>query len=342
MLIIIIYHLFQHSIVLAPNDPVLSNIIAPSLSALHIGVICFVLISGYWGIKFSLRSFVKLVVQCSFYAIFIYSVYIIINPEMFSIKDLISSLYQWWYIRIYLCLYLLTPIINIPLRTKSSQKKLFFIAILGIISIGFGLITPSLQDGKNPLNFVLIYYIGNFLRNDLKINVKFNVLKILVLYVLVNFFLISFMIVAHNYFPLISRILVKLFYPYNSIGLILVSCLFFLFFIKIKVKSRLINWIATSTLPVYLLHETKYSRQYLYQLITKLQDIIKDHVLYVVVLIFLAIVILFVCVLIDKLVSPLINRVGEVLINSGFLVKGSKKIDVLLACDVDNASAKKV
>ena len=174
MFIIVIYHFLAYSVI--PNSPELNYITQPLITVLHIGVVCFVLISGYWGIKFSLKGFTKLFLYCSFYSILIYAVAVILNPELFSIALSIKSIIpdQWWFIPVYLCLFLIAPIINIPLNTKSYQTKLFFIIILGIISFGFGLLVPSLSTGKNPLNFVLIYYIGNYFRTELVLPKKIN------------------------------------------------------------------------------------------------------------------------------------------------------------------------
>jgi surface polysaccharide O-acyltransferase-like enzyme len=215
MLIIVIYHFLIHSII--PNSPELNYITKPLITVLHIGVICFVLISGYWGIKFSLKSFTKIFFYCSFYSILIYLFGVLLNPELFSIKNSIKSLFpiQWWFIPVYLCLFLLTPIINTQLKTANKSTKIFTIILLIIISFGFGQFVPSLSGGKNPINFILIYYLGNYLRTELN-TYKLNIKKIIFLYLGCNIILFTIIFLAEIFFPDANKIIHRLFFPYNK------------------------------------------------------------------------------------------------------------------------------
>ena len=47
-------------------------------------------------------------------------------------------------------------------------------------------------------------------------------------------------------------------HPYCSPVLICMASFLFLFFTKIQIKCSVINWIASSTLAIYLLHENRY------------------------------------------------------------------------------------
>lgn len=329
MLFIVIYHFFLHAI--QPNNPDLADLMKPILAVLHIGVICFVLISGYWGIKFSLKGFFKLFIQCSFYSIILYLFHITISPESFDIKYFIKSIFpfQWWFIQIYLCLYLLSPIINIPLTTTSSQKKLIYIALLGVISFGLGQFVPSLSDGKNPINFVFIYYIGNFIRYNLKLSWRLNTKKLCLMYVTFNL-LLFFSLLVLSEFAFIRNALFRLSYPYNSIGLIVNAVLFFLVFYKLSITSKFINWLAASTLPVYLLHESPYLGKYIYEFVNRMQHWIEAPIIFILAILALAISIFFVCVLIDKLVNPVIKIIENTLFNAKLFTRLNSKMELIL------------
>ncbi|MCB9202152.1 MAG: acyltransferase [Flavobacteriales bacterium] len=326
MLIIVIYHFILHSI--APNNPNLYYITRPLSTVLHIGVICFVLISGYWGIKFSLKGFVKLFLYCSFYSILIYAVGVILNPDLFSVRNVITSLIlkQWWFIPVYLSLFLLAPIINIPLKNKNRQTKIVFILILLIISFGFGQYVPSLSDGKNPLNFVLIYYIGNFLRTEVNVNIK----KILLVYMLCTIILFVAMLLSDLYIPMVGELLVRFFYPYNSIGLIINSILFFLIFTQLKFNSKYVNWFASSALAVYLVHENDYLSSYLYDFVHQLQSYVESPILFILSVVILAMIVYCIIAIIDKLLSPIFQFMINQIIDSKPFSKVDKKVNNLL------------
>jgi|WetSurMetagenome_2_1015567.scaffolds.fasta_scaffold00406_26 surface polysaccharide O-acyltransferase-like enzyme len=325
MFYIVTYHFIVYAI--KPGSPGLDYLMNPLTNVLHIGVICFVLISGYWGIKFSLKSFTKLFIQCSFYSILIYLTFSLINPEQYNLKDLIQSVlpFQWWYIQIYLCFYLLTPVINIPLKTNSVQKKVVYIVILGIVSFVFGQFIPGLSDGKNCVNFIFIYYIGDYLRTCLKLKPK----RILLYYVIFNLVLFfCSMLFQKNTQP--GNLLYRFIFPYNSVGLIFNAILLFLFFSKLTIKSKTINWIAASMLPVYMIHENHFLSRYLYGAIANIKDSLPNPLVLILSLFLLAIIVISVCVVIDKLLSPFYKLIENAVINSKYFEKLNSKIEQIL------------
>jgi surface polysaccharide O-acyltransferase-like enzyme len=325
MLYIVVYHFIVYAI--KPGSPELDYLMNPITNSLHIGVICFVLISGYWGIKFSLKGFVRLFLQCSFYSILIYSVFSIINPEQYSLKVLLQSIlpFQWWFIQIYLCFYLLAPVINIPLKNSSSQKKLLYIVILGIVSFVFGQFIPGLSDGKNCINFIFIYYIGDYIRTCIKSKPK----RVLLYYIGLNIlFLCCYMLFRFG--SLAGDLFYRFIFPYNSLGLIFNATLLFLFFSKLTLKSKIINWIAASILPVYMMHENHYLSSYLYSAIANIKDSISDPWVLIPALIFLAVLVILVCVLIDKVLSPVYKLIVKAIINSEYFEKLNSKIEQIL------------
>ncbi|MET0299012.1 MAG: acyltransferase [Flavitalea sp.] len=326
MLIIVIYHFFINAII--PSSPELDYITKPLIAVIHIGVICFVLISGYWGIKFSLKGFTKVFLYCSFYSVLIFGAGCLLNPDLFNIRDAVLSIIpnRWWFIPVYLCLFILAPIINIPLERASNKNKLLFIILLGIVSFGFGQFTPTISDGKNPLNFIWIYYLGNYIRTAIKLPAKIDAKKIFMVYLSLNAFLFLVIFLSQMYVPVAGKIAMHFFYPYNSLGLIINSAVFFLIFTKISVSSKIINWFAGSTLAVYLLHENQYIGIYVYDFVADLKHSFDSLGLYFLVIILLAALVLITAVLIDKLISPVINFITQLIINSKPFLWIDKKV----------------
>ena len=138
---------------------------------LHSSVIIFVLISGFYGIKFKLSKFINIVLIVLFWSVTL----TVIGMTLFGGVDLnclINSFLpisgnNYWFITVYLELYLISPFINKLILNLSKQHLLYFIGLLTIFVVYLGLIRhdPIYATGKNLTNFILIYSIGRYLRN---------------------------------------------------------------------------------------------------------------------------------------------------------------------------------
>jgi surface polysaccharide O-acyltransferase-like enzyme len=322
MLFIVIYHFCIHAI--DTNSPYYPQVVKGIEVILHIAVVCFVLISGYWGIKPSLKGLIKFYLQCLIYSVGIYLIYCVFNTDTFSKKTLVESFFAFthtpglWFVTTYICLYIISPIINIPLKIQSPGKKLVWIALLGILSFYFGLVhgNGSLIDGKNVINFIFIYYIGNFIHYHIDHNkIKQHRTKIILIYSLLNIFIFISIIATSNYL-IIQEIIIKFFFPYNSIGLIINAILFFLIFVSFEFKSKLINWMGSSTFAIYLIHENGYTGQYLYKFIAYLHSNINNLFILGLSLVLFGIFVCIVCILIDKILKPILKIVESILFKS--------------------------
>lgn len=80
-----------------------------------IGVNCYVLISGYFGIKLSWKPIKKIVGACLFYGALCYFISLAIPPfnsEGFSFLTLLERMYpgNWWFLMEYIVLILLSHV----------------------------------------------------------------------------------------------------------------------------------------------------------------------------------------------------------------------------------------
>lgn len=100
----------------------------------NIGVTCFVLLSGYFGIKFKAYRFIQLIILTTFYSLIVHTANngIQVNSGMISAL-LVVPLYKNWFIACYLILMLLAPFINEYLDSmpKERFKKLLLIQFIG-------------------------------------------------------------------------------------------------------------------------------------------------------------------------------------------------------------------
>ena len=97
-----------------------------------IGVNCFTMISGYFGVRLRLRGVLSFLFQCAFYSVGIYTVVAIVFPGQFSWQGWLES---WmvlthtdlWYVPAYFGLMLLSPVLNagldaLPKRTFAVRR----------------------------------------------------------------------------------------------------------------------------------------------------------------------------------------------------------------------------
>lgn len=315
MLFIVIYHLFM--LFIAPKN---SNSFYYAIQMpLHIGVILFVLISGYWGIKCSMKGALKLISMVAFYFLPIALLTDISNSGGVNkqiLKDcLFFSHTPYWFIRTYFCLYLFSPVLNKYLMDITRWNRLVLIITLSFISIYLGTSEgdPSVADGKNLANFSLLYVLGNTLHHYEKEFKKWSNRILIPIYLVLNLTLI----LGYCFFAdtLIAKIIWKISFPYCSPILIINAMLFFIIVTKYQIQSKIINYVASSMFAVYLIHCQPFIEKNITGSIMAWVLTLTDNIFYIsAITILLGMCIIAVCVMIDKCLSPLWMRISNIAI----------------------------
>lgn len=259
MFMILVYHTIYYVFYNYRGE---SPIFASMMTILHIGVPLFVLISGYFGIKPSVKGFLKLYLILLFYNLLFYGIRCSLGDVSFSFKTIAKLCFpfsvggRWWFFKVYLMLYVMSPILNI-FRNRGGGKLL---VISGLISFYWGWFAqhPSLYDGKNVVNFIFLYMLGYRLRTwgvGKNISKKKARIQFVITYLAVAG---SIGIALYLSSETLQNLLKRLCYGYNSPVLILMSVLFFLIFTTFDFKSKIVNWIGGSVFAVYCVHEGQY------------------------------------------------------------------------------------
>lgn len=136
----------------------------------NIGVSCFILISGYWGVKLKLDRFIQIIILTTIYSIL---VCILITPN--NIREILLAgfnvpFHQNWYISCYLMLMVLSPIINngIQLISRSLFEKILLSQF--VFYCLFVFVQPHEMKyvinsgGKCFAYFIFIYMVGRYIR----------------------------------------------------------------------------------------------------------------------------------------------------------------------------------
>lgn len=221
-----------------------------------VGVNCFILISGFFGIRLSTKRVVNIVFQTYFVAL----LSLLVCIGMFGIVGLQSSTiikclfpvtHFIWFIPSYLLLMLFSPMLNAWLEKSESKSIILWTSLVYCItyywqvcwhlSLGFG--------GYSFGFFMVLYIIGHLLRryDDRQKTNKWcwfagYALCIMMLMV------ISY---AQRYFPYFKSLL----WSYDCPIVLLESICFFMFFANIDIGHiKWINWIGRSCFAILLLH----------------------------------------------------------------------------------------
>lgn len=173
MLIIFIWHVIVHGMGLSSlkegtyfDGNIFIYIIVPFLVP---AVNCFMLISGFYGIKFSQKKCLSLVFLAFavFWLIVSLTKYFVPNFILLDNNYLITHAFPistkvWWFLTEYMCIMLLSPILNNGIKTLDKNKFLIILASLFTIN-SFGLFINKISLGSNLFSLLNLYLLGRFL-----------------------------------------------------------------------------------------------------------------------------------------------------------------------------------
>lgn len=280
---------------------------------------CFILISGYFGIRCTLKGIFNFIFIVLFYGFFIWlTVDIgIEGNNWLNIKSLVFSIKDFWFIWAYLGLYILSPVLNSFIEKASKKEFLsvigpfFLLAFLGCLTTLTGL---DIESGYNTILFIGIYLLGagyhKFYLSEKWITWK----KGLALYLGVTLISSLIFFLACT---LLSSIRLRLcfyfiFTNYSSIFVVLASLGVLIFFSKVNFQNKIINWIGASAFSVYLIHMNVAVKPYYISVAKYLYDN-NTPISWVLSVLIFTILVFLVCVLIDQIRKYLWNRISKLL-----------------------------
>ena len=222
-----------------------------------VGVNCFTLISGYFGIPLRLRNVGVYLFQCIFYAVGIYTVVNgLMNPARFSWSGwgeswMVLTHTDLWYVPAYFCLMLLSPFVNAGFERMARRTCLWI--TLGFVAFNVwagwwwgGRFNPT---GYTVVQLVMMYMVGRCVSAYSEELNRWGRGWRLLWTGVVAYVVLSLLISLHACYDL-SRA-----YAYNSPLVILSSVGLLLAFRSMSFSSGAVNYIARSAFAVYLLHK---------------------------------------------------------------------------------------
>ena len=210
----------------------------------------FLLISGYFGLKLKWKSIFNIYMLLISISIpfYLLSVYL---GGTFSIRQFLSRFMAFsrsgYFVECYLLLMFFSPVLN-AFIDKLGRSILLWVLLFWGIEIYFEFILHDadlgFKNGYSFIHFVLIYITGRTLSLYQDPLFQISRKRYLICYILSTFIILCLYIV----FDVSSS------YSYRSPFNIIATCSLFMIFAKSTYYNRWINWIASSTFAVYIIH----------------------------------------------------------------------------------------
>ena len=229
-----------------------------------VGVSLFILITGYFMVNrnASMKHVVRITIDTVFYSwffllifLFVFPNYTVFTPyKMYMAALPIATGTANWFVQTYLILYLLIPLLNYIFSAISRQQLKVYLILLGILWFLIPTFTYKITySGSNLVGFIYLYFLGAYIR-EYGINF-FEKTKNIVMTILFSCSAVLGCIIVCNYFHLEHFKFWLHFSNESAIFTLLISIAVFYFFKNLNINyNKYINYFASSTLAVYLIH----------------------------------------------------------------------------------------
>lgn len=242
---------------LGTSEYYISNILR---SFFMVAVNCFIIISGYFGIKLNFKKLIKISIQVSFYSITIYLITIFWGIHDINIKKDILILFpiitkRYWYITIYFVLCLISPLLNIIVKSLNKQQYKYLIIGLFILfyflpTISYTINAPTItaDSGYGIVNFICLYFLGRY------ISLHYKESKSSAFYA-IGFIISSLILFLSNHIlTLVLGFYFNSFISYDTIFCFISAFMLFMTFKKLSFTSNIINNLSKYALVAFLIH----------------------------------------------------------------------------------------
>ena len=219
------------------------------------------MISGWFGIRPSLKSFCNLIFQVVFYLILLYILAHATGHASVSITDikhLLLASPSNWFIKSYFCLYIFASALNFLVEHASRKQFRNILVAFYTFQILFGWLFPTatnyIQGGYSPISFMGLYLLAQYVRRYQPTwsqwRIRYDMLCYITLAIVVT--LICFV-------PSYIGIMPNAVYGYNlltyiSPSTIATSLLMMIMISKLHFASNVVNRLAQSCFAVYLVY----------------------------------------------------------------------------------------
>ena len=306
-----------------------------------IGVDIYVLISGYFLItskEVKLNKLIRMWLQLFTCSVLSFAVFSATKVEPFSFLKLLAGLFPvlsegWWFANSYLMLYILHPYINKLLTGLDQKAYKGFLCLLLFLWCVIPTFTHLPLECNKLLWFVLVYAMAGYYRlygSEIRWKPRKILLAALATAGLTFGTAIVFDLIGLKKPSAAENAM--WFYEMASLPIIAVAVLLFMFFARLTLKNnRLINLVSSATFGVYLIHDDRYVRPFLWKSLFKSASYSESSLL-IPYTVFAVVIVFVVCTIIELIRKQALERQYGGLVDriSAFLLDRWERIETRL------------
>lgn len=303
MLMVLLLHANYASIgvvsIVDVHTNTLTSIVRMLFEFVCIGAVnVFVLISGWFGIKASVKGAFSLIFQVIFFSVLIVGCFALFNRDItyISIRNLFPLYYMYWFIAAYLILYALSPVLNIFAANATKIQMMVVVVCFFVLEIFYGFLTDmgKFIGGYSAISFIGLYLLARLIRlHSIKL-VNISFIRNLLLYALFTIIPVVIVFMGDNW-----SVRVFSSTAYNSPFVVLASIFLFLAFTKLNFNSHVINWLAASSFAIYVIHSHPLIFPYYQKIVLAIYSDVSVFT-YIIGIICLSIIVGLICVIVDQ------------------------------------------
>lgn len=227
----------------------------------NIGVTCFILISSYFGLRFSLKKLLKMEAMMIGFSIIETVLICVFMPAQMQGAALLEQLVKticpfitrkYWFYSCYICLFCFSGYINQfveQLGKKAFQRLLVVLILFFSVFPTFFYFEIIPDNGKGLIQMIMIYLIGRYIH-------KYGITRISVGKEICLFTVLWAINGISHEFPLEVGAIWHHFCKDNSITNLIMAVILFSWFKEWKIQSGIINKVTKSIFAVFALNNT--------------------------------------------------------------------------------------
>ena len=239
-------------------------------------VVCvnvFVMLSGWFGIRFSLDRMLSLIFQVTFFTVIGISVNILFwnhHLDFDDLKNIFMMNDNLWFPKSYLLLYIFSPVLNaFCVKATARQFRLVLVAMI-VFQMLYGWMTRGVDwymGGYSTIFFIELYLLAHYVRHYVDYS-RYSALSLLGLF----FVGASFMSSVWIFLTLKGFDVTRFFNVYTQPFAVFGSLALLMLFSKCNFRSKAINYVAASCFSVYLFHCAPGMLQHFTDIVSRLHE----------------------------------------------------------------------
>ena len=220
-----------------------------------VSVNLFVLLSGWFGIRPTLKKFAALIFQILFIGLISVEVcrYFGVEVSARSFNDMLYFGASYWFVPSYLILFCVAPILNAYSEHATKREFATLLIAYFMLEALFGWLTydyGNFMKGYSTLSFMGLYLLAQYVRRH-----GVSLLAMKWWQHLLCYLLFTAIPATISYVGLYLKNKSYGATSYSSLLVIAASLFLMLMFSKFSFKSKAINWLSSSAFAIYLLHQ---------------------------------------------------------------------------------------